>query len=282
MEKPVSSVRKSLAQTPGRWLPETGADLKPLILKWSSEIRDWKIRWESGIYPGEMAAFLGLCDLCGVRSIIESGRGEHAYSTQILGEFAQRTGVRVISIDFSAIDGRPFEDRIRRYENLQCIAGNTFNVFPSAAYVISGPIALLLDGPKLGPANRLSFAVSRMFEVVVVAHHNSRLDTPWGREFAEIFPGAFHYEHLGLSAMAEWRDFKDWERSWVRSYELEDLPDGTPGRSLNISSLAMAVISSRDVWKKLLRLLGGHPRYSPLWLWMRWSVPRLIRLMRPP
>ena len=78
------------------------------ILKWAGEIRSWGVPWETGIYPGEMAAFLGLCDLFGIQSIIESGRGEHAYSTQILCEYAEMGDVKIVSIDSEPVQERAF------------------------------------------------------------------------------------------------------------------------------------------------------------------------------
>ena len=88
--------------------------LRTSILKWAQEIRAWNIPWHTGIYPREMAAFLGLCDFCGIRSIVESGRGAHAYSTQILGEYDERTGATVVSID-RGIQSKGYEERLRLY-----------------------------------------------------------------------------------------------------------------------------------------------------------------------
>ena len=140
------------------------------ILKWAGEIRSWGIPWKTGIYPGEMAAFLGLCDILAIKSIIESGRGEHAYSTQILGEYAERMRVIIVSIDFSPVQRSASEERLGRYRNLRCVAGDAFDLLPDAARGLDGPMALLLDGPKLQPANRLSIVASYMFDVAVVAH----------------------------------------------------------------------------------------------------------------
>ena len=249
-----------------------GARLRAMILKWAAEIKAWGVEWHTGIYPGELAAFLGLCDLRGVRSIVESGRGEHAYSTQVLGEYAERTGAKVASIDLSPAQGKAFQEGLKRYHNLRCIVGDTFYVLPDAALGTPGPIALLLDGPKLQPANRLSLVASIMFDVQIIAHHNCPLSSSWGREFAKVFPAAFHYEDLGLSADLRWQEFKRWEHEWVKGYEVYDAVHGIPGRSLDASSLAMAVVSpeQRSI-RRLLKLRRGCLQYNPLWLWLKWS-----------
>jgi len=250
-------------------------DLQARIIGWAREIRAWEIEWRTGIYPCEMAAFIGLCDSFGIRSIVESGRGEDAYSTQVLGEYAERTRVKIVSIDFGPTQGKAFQQRLEHYHNLRCVVGDTFDVLPHAMVGMPGPIAILLDGPKLQPANRLSLAASIMWEIRIVAHHNCPSLSPWGKEFGKVFPGAFHYEQLGLVDVPEWQEFKRWEKEWVKSYELYDEAHGIPGRSLGASSLAMAVLAPEQRQKaRVLELQSGHPRYNPLWLWLKWSWSR--------
>jgi len=221
-----------------------------------------------------MAAFLGLCDAAGVRSIVESGRGQHAYSTQVLGEYAERTGVEVVSVDSEPdpIRGKAGREKVQRYSRVRCLAGDAFDVLPDALQEGRGPIALLVDGPKGYGANSLSLVASLLFDVAVVAHH-SHLDLPWGRQFARLFPGAFHYEQLGLSDVQEWQAFKQWEREWVKGYETLDVSQGAPGRSLAASTLAMAVLErTQRSASALFQARNGSLRHHPLWLWMKWSV----------
>lgn len=216
--------------------------IKLRMLHWADEIRTWGIEWVTGIYPGEMAAFLGLCEVTGIQSIIESGRGEHAYSTQILGEYSERTGVRVVSIDYKPVEEKNFAARLMRYRNLRFENGDAFRRFPKAAHGLPGPIALLIDGPKLQEATKISLVACTLFDVQVVAHHNFPSDSPWEREFVEIFPGAFHYEDLDLAVDQEWQAFKRWENDWVHGYEHFDEGHGVTGRSLDQSSLVLAVL----------------------------------------
>lgn len=204
-------------------------------------MKSWTLPpWETGIYPGEMAAFLGLCDVAGVSSIIESGRGLHAYSTQVLGEYAERTGTNVISIDMEGDPIRGAECRrlLGRYSRVACLIGDAFDLVPRAASRLEGPIALLLDGPKKFAANRLSLLATTMFPIHAVAHHNSDPQLPWTDQFIRFFPGAYHYEQV-VANSAEWQAFKRWERDAVGGYELP----GTPGRSLSSSSLALALVA---------------------------------------
>ena len=274
----MEKIQVGRAESPGLpWQSDIDAGLlRSKIIFWAKQIREWGIKWQTGIYPGEMAAFLGLCECSKIRSIIESGRGD-GYSTQILGEYSDRTGTKVVSIDLEADpdQSRACRERLERYRNLACLAGNAFAVLPRAAASLRGPIALLLDGPKLEPANRLSLVASYMFEIAAVAHHNCPLEAPWGQEFSHLFPDAFHYEELGLMENIKWQEFKRWERIWVDHYEQFDEVHRVRGRSLESSSLAMAVISGEKASLKRFHEVSTRPlRYNPFLLWIRWSFRR--------
>jgi hypothetical protein len=257
-------------------LAEADAErVRAAILRWGEALPAWDVKWRTGIYPGEMAAFLGMCDAYGIRAIVESGRAE-GYSTQVLGEYADRTETRVVSIDWDrdSAQARECLERLACYRRLECRVGDALKLIPAVARGLPAPIALLLDGPKEHQANRVSLVAAVMFPIKVVAHHNSELVTPWGREFAALFPGAFHYEGLDLDARPEWRAFKAWERAWVGGYELP----GVPGRSLSASSLALAVTGPRDRALRRLLALGGLTGFRradhPVRLWARWMWRR--------
>jgi hypothetical protein len=159
---------------------------------------------------------------------------------------------------------------------MRYVVGNAFDVLPRAVQCLSGPVALLLDGPKLQPANRLSLVATMMFDIRVVAHHNCPLSSPWGKEFSRVFPNAFHYEDIGLSGCSEWQEFKQWEGRWVHNYEVSDKAHGLPGRSLKGSSLAMAYISALPrSRRRLFELQGGLPWYHPAWLWAKWHISKV-------
>ncbi len=258
-------------------LTTTEAALREKTLKWGAQIRMWNLDWETGIYPGEMAAFLALCDHAGVESIVESGRGLHAYSTHVLGEYADRTGVQVVSIDMESdpVRGPECRRRLEKYRRVRCVTGDAYEVFPEAIALLPGPIALLLDSPKEFGANRLSLVASILFPIVVIAHHNSDPGVPWANQFAKLFPGAFHYEQLDRGA-EDWAQFKAWEREAVRGYEVP----GNPGRSLSRSSLVMARVAPGPRPASILRGLGPLGQQATAFrLMMRWQADR-ARLMR--
>ena len=245
------------------------SELRDKIVKWALEIKLSNIKWIRGIYPGEMAAFLGLCDFCGIKSIVESGRGDFAYSTQILGFYSDKTGIPIVSIDYRLVTGMIFEKDLARYRNLRCLSGNTFNVLPAAMCGLPGPIALLMDGPKLGEANRSSLTACVMYNVQVVAHHNSPLSTPWGKEFQKIFPSAFHYDKINFSGITGWKEFKIWEEKWVSQ--------GIAARPHDDLSLLLSFCGTEERAKKsILMLLNGSIRYNPLWLCLKWTLIKLF------
>ncbi len=232
--------------------------LKRGILKWAGEIQTWGFEWVTGIYPGEMAAFLGLCEMVEIHSIIESGRGDHAYSTQILGEYSERTGARVVSIDYRPIEEKGFSSQLMRYKNLRCDHGDTYDVLPRAAHRLPGPLALLIDGPKLQEATKISAVASTLFDIRVISHHNFPSDSTWGQEFTRIFPGSFYYEGLGLASDPVWQAFKKWENDCVGGYEKFDEVHDSIGRSLQKSSLIMAVLPSDPPFNKRALVHDGE------------------------
>ncbi len=265
-------------------LTTTRTALREKTLKWAAEIKTWNLDWETGIYPGEMAAFLAMCDHAGVESIVESGRGLHAYSTHVLGEYADRTGTAVASIDMESdpIRGPECRKRLDKYKRVTCVTGDAYEVFPQAIAAMPGPIALLLDGPKEFGANRLSLVASTMFPIAVIAHHNADPGVPWADQFARLFPGTFYYEQLDRDNAADWAAFKAWEREAVKGYEVPANPAlaGSPGRLLTRSSLVMALVPPGPQPVSLFGGLGGWlEQRAATKLKRRWESER-ARLMR--
>jgi hypothetical protein len=259
-------------------LTTTQDALRTKTIEWAAEIKAWNLAWETGIYPGEMAAFLAMCDLAGVASIVESGRGLHAYSTHVLGEYADRTGTRVVSIDMESdpIKGPECRRRLEKYTRVTCVTGDAYEQFARVLALLPGPIALLLDGPKAFGANRLSLVATILFPITVVAHHNSDPGMPWTIQFARLFPGAFHYEELRGEEVPGWAPFKTWEREAVKGYELP----GKPGRSLSRSSLVLASVPPGPRPRSMVRGLGAaRDQIAGFWLMSRWQRQR-ARMMR--
>ena len=139
------------------WLLEYG-----MVSKWI----------EGAIFPCEMAYFIARCELAGVRTIIESGR-QDGYSTEILGRWAENSGMHVTSIDLEQDSDRAARCR-RRLAGLPVtlIKGNAYTEVGRQVSVVAGsPTAILADGPKGWPALSL-LAAAAQFHVRIIALHN--------------------------------------------------------------------------------------------------------------
>lgn len=202
------------------------------ILFWAKQIQSWNIPWKTGIFPLEMAYFLAAAENC--KTIIDSGRGPDAYSTQILDRYVETTGAKVYSLDFAAPETIHLSCK-----NVTLLTGDAKKMIPTV--LGDDPAALLLDGPKEFTANALSGTAASLFHVKVVAHHNCFLDSPWGKEFASLFPTAAHYEDLPVSHTPEFKALKEWEIQHTHNYEMKD-KQGNTGRSMERSSLALAML----------------------------------------
>lgn len=250
----------------GQWR----AGLEEKTVKWANNIRKWNLPWKTGIFPAEIAVFLGLCDLRKIRTIVDSGRGPHAYSTHVFGEFSELTGVNVISLDFVPIEQRPYFESLRKYKRVTCIAGNAFEILAPQLTRAEKPIALLIDGPKRKIANKLSIVASILFDIDLIAHHNCSLSEPWGKQFSGSFEDAFHYESLSeLARNRNWQEFKKWEKAATTGDTVKDeKPAAFADRSLEQSSLAIGYAGCNHnlvsrVWK------AGLPGYFLLRHWRK-------------
>lgn len=248
------------------------ARLSALTLKWADMIRALPLSWNSGIYPAEMAVFLGLCELRGVRTIIESGRGPDAYSTHIIGSYAEKTGTKAISVDFSSIDAHHYGSQLKSYTALRCESGDAFTVLPKLCADAEYPIGLLIDGPKAFQANLLSFGLASSYDIAVVAHHNCEPPSPWWDEFSTVYQGAFHYEDLPLASTDAWNEFRSWEADYVGHYENRDEKHALPGRDLAVSSLSLAILVPERSADILRRIPSFLRRLRVRLLRLRWKL----------
>lgn len=242
-------------------------EVRSRVVRWAEEIPAWGLPWKTGVYPSEMAFFLGACDALGIRSIVDSGRGPDAYSTHVLGEFSERTGVDVISIDLAPAEARHYAASLARYKRLSCLAGDAFALLPQVLRRAVAPAAILVDGPKKHEANRLSLVASALFDVHLVGHHNCQLDSTWGIEFARLFEPAHVLEDLGLSGLPRWDTFRAWETGATGGYEVE-VPAGDVvlRRSLAASSLAIGCPPARGAALRRVTAAG----LKGLLLYLRW------------
>jgi len=228
---------------------------------WADRIRKWGIEWITGIYPSEMAFLLGACDLADVCSIVESGRGTHAYSTKILGEYSREKDVRVISLDLEPHSKHAFGKELEKYPRLKCASGDSFSKMPVILEDLQGgqwgPIALLIDGPKQHMANKLSSVACSLYNISVIAHHNCEKNTSFWDEFLMLYPKAVHHEDAMNGS--EWLSFKEWEKGEVGKQQLN--------RPIDPSSLALSFVTKPP--KPLSRFLRWKWKFIGFWsLWL--------------
>mgnify|MGYP001615769711 CR=1 FL=1 len=158
------------------------------------------VRYTGGIDPVEMRAFLGMCQNAKVDAIVESGRGRDAYSTRCLAEYARRTGVVAVSLDW---DNRWWNWMVSRTllwgyrQDVRILVGDAQVELAAIVAGLAVPTAVLVDGPKNGSAtNLLKQCVRRSgAKVRVVAQHGA---ANWS-DFEEQFPGAVRTGQLCLA-----------------------------------------------------------------------------------
>ena len=127
---------------------------------------------EGAIFPREMVFFLARCQAAGVKQIIESGR-QDGYSTRILGEFAKRTGVAVVSIDYE--DDKSRRQRCRTMLAsfpVELLTGDAFEEIGLSLQATCNKTAILIDGPKNWGAVSLLCASASFPQVAIISMHN--------------------------------------------------------------------------------------------------------------
>lgn len=193
--------------------------------------------YPGAIFPCEMAYFLQECEDVGIDCIIESGRGE-GYSTAVLAVYGEARKVRVISIDMEddASRAEACRRRLTRYPDLELVVGDTFYELPKLLRSATGPIALLIDGPKYDEAIYLSAAAAAFSSVRVIAHHNTGPETSWYGHFVKRFPQAQRLEDSEMFCSVQFAEFRTWEREFTENYT-------NVGRDLECTSLILSVLA---------------------------------------
>lgn len=195
---------------------------------------DWVSGWREGaIFPCEMVYFLAACDAAGIRAVIESGR-QDGYSTMILGEYARRTDVRIVSIDFEDDVDRaarcraalaPYPIDIRK--------GNAFEAVVAAVRECREPAALIVDGPKGFLAQSMALASLACGPVRLLSFHN----LPEGSDFRASFQGLAAGSSAFYETDVDPLDATSWRRLREREREICDAKGAR--RSLEASSLGV-------------------------------------------
>jgi hypothetical protein len=227
---------------------------------------DWVPQWiEGAIFPAEMVFFLGSCEAAGISYVIESGR-QDGYSSQILGEFARRTGVRVASIDYEDDKerGRRCRERLAAYP-IDLKVGDAFELL--GAMLNEGGedrIALLVDGPKGFSALSLVAAAAADPRVAIIAMHNQDPGTGYRRAFERIASAPLFYEDAVSVIGPHWERLREAERAHCLKLSAR--------RSLEHSTLALLPIGERER-KALGRLYGPEFKlYQPPLVRLGWRL----------
>lgn len=222
----------------------------------------WVAQWvEGAIFPTEMVFLLATCESLGIGYIIESGR-QDGYSSQILGEFARRTGVKVASIDYEEDKerGRRCRERLAEYP-IDLRVGNAFALLGAMVDEAGrAPIALLIDGPKGFGALSLAAAVTADPRVLLLAMHNLDPGTGYRRMLESASGRPLFYEEALEHPGGAWRR--------LREVEHEHCMKISARRSLDHSTLGVVQIG--DAERAALRGLWGAP--------FKFYQPPLVRL----
>ena len=225
---------------------------------------DWVAGWvEGAIFTTELVFFLASCEAIGVRYIIESGR-QDGYSTQILGEFARRTGMRAASIDYEedAERGRRCRARLAGYP-IDLRIGSAFELLGQMVNDSPiGPIALLLDGPKGFSAVSVTAAAAADPKVALIAFHNLESDKPYRYVIEAVADAPIFYEEVLGEGGENW--------SALRRAEVAHCTKLGAQRSLAHSTLGVIHVDSAQR-RKLKRLWGTSFRfYQPQLVTLGW------------
>jgi hypothetical protein len=236
------------------------------VQRWSALAleQDWPKDWvEGAIFACEMVYFLAACEAAGIRRVIESGR-QDGYSTRILGEYAKRTGIAVVSIDFEDDPARAAKcHAMLAPYGLDLRKGNAFEAVVAAVREAREPTALLIDGPKGFLAQSMAFAAQANGPVELVAFHNLNEGSVWRSQFEELAgPAAFYETALAADASEAWMQ--------LRKREIAACEATGARRSLEKSSLGVMRVDAA-VERRLRRLVRAHyglvqpPMIAALW-----------------
>lgn len=243
-------------------------ELSTLIEKWAQTAleQNWVDKWQIGaIRPTEMVFFMAQCQKNNVNNIIESGR-QDGVSTEIIGNYVQKTGGRAYSIDWEMDREQAMNTRKRLAGNpcLCMLAGDVKYLFGPLVLSAKGKeTAVLIDGPKGFYAMGLLFAAAALRQVSVIAIHNlSDTDTKTEKAFfSKRISKPVFYEDVStdtFSASSAWSELKQKEHS-VRLKLVAE-------RASEPSSLAVGNIKKA----KRLKLL-----FSFSWQHFRWNQPAI-------
>jgi len=203
------------------------------------------------------------CDL-----IVECGR-QDAYSTVILGNFAKKHNIEVLSIDFD--DNKVMLDNsINKLLGLpvKCISGDIHFHVPTIIKDHSERrIAIIQDGPKGWEGLSTLLAAVFYDQVMLIAQHNLHIGHKSRNYFSSI-PG-------GLNAFLE--STNNEELLNFRRKELNFFKDKKTLREVDITSLGIISLDKdRNDIKRFIFYSKEFPKYwSPINTYINWQINNL-------
>jgi hypothetical protein len=222
-------------------------------------------RWvEGAIFPSEMAFLVATCITRGVDCVIESGR-QDGYSTEILGQWARRSGVRIVSIDLEIEPERAAacRDRLKAFP-VDLVKGSAYAEFGrwSRKAGVGSKLAFLADGPKEWPAISM-MAAGTDERTAVIALHNLNPGRADRNLFESIGGRSAFYEAAIPSPGPKWQE--------LRRRELDHTAGGA-ARSTKVSSLGVLPLDDKSRRKLQGLWRGEFGLHQPAFVRTLWSV----------
>jgi hypothetical protein len=226
---------------------------------------------ERGIFNSELFLTIGLIIDSKIEIVIDSGRA-NGFSTEILAKYLSPLGIKVISIEFEKDkSSEQLVNRLSKYENLDCIYGNSMSVIPTIIKKNKRKrIAVILDGPKGIPAVKLMKRLVKKYKNLELGFIHDMRKLEWGkpskhRFFLENeFDQVFFSDDLDVISEVSFMDKSIWSynfsnvlNSW-KPYNKGNQYVGSYGPTFGIILPSVRDISSsafENIWNDTLKKL---------------------------
>jgi hypothetical protein len=224
-------------------------------------VEHWK---EGAIFPSEMAFFMAVCEVADIQCVVESGR-QDGYSTEILGDWADRNGATVFSIDLEhdVERAKACRARLARFKSLRLVSGNAYAEFGRVTKQLSQRTAFLVDGPKRSPAiSMMSAAMSE--NVHVIASHNLIAGSEEYDFFFKFGGSEIFFEQAISDPGPRWLE--------LRERDIAHASKSQAARSVELSSIGVLVLN--DEMRRAIRETHGvkYGLHQPAFVRALWSI----------
>lgn len=244
-------------------------ELAEALERWSAVALEqkWVPEWKPGaIFPREMVFFLAACEVAGVVNIVESGR-QDAYSTELIGLYAQMCGGLAHSIDFEPDRARAEECRRRLagQPNLVLLKGHSIAFFGPILMGDRGkPTAVLVDGPKGYLAISMLLGASGFDWVRLGAVHNLNPGTAEREAFVRLSPGPHFYEEVRHRIGGNWSALEAEEKATYGGRQ--------EGRSVDQSTLGIFRFATLTRTRLVMMMSPRFGMWQPLRFFLKWRL----------